>query len=82
MSPEPKYENVNVTEIVPGDIVSMNTGYRPLDDEDVTITKSYATKSLFGDAMWMLEGQSYSGHNDLMCLLTDKVSKRVCASKR
>jgi hypothetical protein len=79
---EPEYENINVTKIVPGDVVSMNTGYRPLDDEDVTITKSYATKSLFGDDMWMLEGSSYRGYSDLMCLPTDMVSKKICPTKK
>lgn len=79
---EYKYESVDVISIKPGDVVNINTGYRPLDDEDVPITKSYATKGLFGDDTWVLEGVAYTGPVYLNCAIGDKVSKRICLSKK
>jgi hypothetical protein len=45
----PEYQSTPVPDIKVGDIISVNTGYRPLDDEDCKVLKIEEGVSLFDD---------------------------------
>jgi hypothetical protein len=50
-----------VTDIKVGDIIDVNTGYRPLDDEDCEVLAIKETNGLFGDKSISFEIDSYHG---------------------
>lgn len=53
----------NATEIKVGDIININTGYRPLDDENCKVLDIKSGVGLFGDPMINFYIESYHGNH-------------------
>ena len=49
------------TDIKVGDIINVNTGYRPLDDEDCKVLAIEEKSGLFGDKMLSFKIDSHHG---------------------
>lgn len=54
------YRNIFAHTVKKGDVLNVNTGYRPLDDEDCEVLKVREIKGLFGDNQ--IEFQIQTGH--------------------
>lgn len=55
------YASTLVTKIKVGDIINVNTGNHPLDEEDCEVLKIEMGKTLFGDDMIKFYIKSYHG---------------------
>lgn len=55
------YERVPVTQIKVGDIISVNTGSRPFDDENCKVLEIKRTTGMFGDEQISFFIASYTG---------------------
>lgn len=51
-------------EIVVGDVINVNTGYRPLDDENVKVLSITEGKDLFGNEILTFLIDSWEGTHD------------------
>lgn len=63
------------TQIKVGDILNVNTGYRPLDDEDCEVLKISERMGLFGEAELVFHIKSYHGNHDYHVDPTKNVTK-------
>ena len=61
-----------VLEVEIGDIINVNTGYRPLDDEDCEVLDIRTKFGLFGDEAVEFLIDSYHGKHWYECSLTQK----------
>lgn len=65
-----KYVSVPVTDVKVGDILSVNTGHRILDDEDCEVLEVKDTEGLFGDPQKSFWIKSVHGNHWYDCPLT------------
>ena len=57
------FTSIPITQVKVGDILSVNTGYRPLDDEYCKVLKVKHSKGLFGDEQIEFFIESYHGNH-------------------
>ena len=63
---------ISVKQVRIGDVLSINTGYNPLDDENCRVLKIRDSKGLFGDEMISFFIESRYGNHWYDCLVYGK----------
>ena len=76
-----KFVATLATEIKVGDILNVNTGYRPLDDENCKVLKVERKKSLFGDEQIGFFIESHHGNHWYDVPLEMKYGQNVYQTK-
>lgn len=58
-----KFSSIPITQVKVGDIINVNTGYRPLDDENCEVLKIKRSTGSFGDEQIEFLIKSYHGNH-------------------